>query len=503
MPVALFSVAPFEGMVDLAARLAVLGWRFVATADAARALQAVGLPAIDVAQFNGVDEAFAFPPTLHPRMEAALSGESEPRIDLVLDIPYSLDQGDDVGGHTLLALGAKGKRLVATSPADLAAIVEQLESTGRVEEKMRDKLIAQANLAIARHYLAVAAGAGKVAAITVRHVRDLANGENPYQIPAWLGSADDADELALPAFEQLTGEAPCFTNLADLDAILATLARLHQACLAEFGRAPAIAIAAKHGNPCGAGVSWDDPASALEKALWGDPTAVWGGELLCNFAIDAQLAARLHADAKRERTCGNAHWMLHVVGAPAWTAEAVAVLSSNPARKLFANPALAAPAPSRELHVRPVRGGALVEPPPSYILRFADAEWSARPDAPTRIDLIVAWACAFSAMAGGNEVALAHDGQLIGLGGGPSTVVAIRHALAAARDNGHATGGAVFAADAFFPATDGPTLLADAALAWGMAPRGGKQDATVRTLFAQRAVAVGYLPDDIRGFCRH
>ena len=444
MPRALFSVTPFDGMCDLAARLARLGWSFVATGAARLALEESGLEAMDVAEFNGVAESFEFPPTLHPRLERALTGEAAERIDLVFDIPYGLEVGNDVGGRTLLALAAKGDRLVASSPGDLEMLIAHLEQ-GAIPEDLRRRLRAGVNLEIGRHFLRLTemADPDKHLAVDVTWHAALANGENPYQVPAWLGRSPGADPLALTRFVRLSGEEPCYTNLADLDAILTALARIHAGLCRNAGRAPHIAIAAKHGNPCGIGVDWCDPKAAVEKALWGHPQAVWGGEFICNFAVDGAIGRMLCSSQARHDSLGSARWMLHVIAAPHWTEDAVAALSGNPVRKLLVNASLAAPTLDPAMQFRQVRGGALVQPPPSYVLDLGEVCWDAYPidDPGRRTDLILAWAAVFSAAMGGNEVALVKDGQLIGIGGGPATVDAARAAAGMAASNRHDTAG--------------------------------------------------------------
>jgi phosphoribosylaminoimidazolecarboxamide formyltransferase/IMP cyclohydrolase len=157
------------------------------------------------------------------------------------------------------------------------------------------------------------------------------------------------------------------------------------------------------------------------------------------------------------------------------------------------------------MQFRQVRGGALVQPPPSYVLDLGEVCWDAYPidDPGRRTDLILAWAAVFSAAMGGNEVALVKDGQLIGIGGGPATVDAARAAAGMAASNRHDTAGCSFAADAFFPATDAPAELVAAGVSAGVAPGGGKMEQAVRKYFRNQRVTVGYLPPDIRGFCRH
>ena len=104
---------------------------------------------------------------------------------------------------------------------------------------------------------------------------------------------------------------------------------------------------------------------------------------------------------------------------------------------------------------------------------------------------------------GGNEVALVKDLQLIGLGGGPATTIAADTALKRAQEGGHDTRSSIFAADAFFPFTDAPEILAKAGCKWGLVPKGGIREEEVRDYFKDQGIKVYYLPEQFRGFCRH
>jgi phosphoribosylaminoimidazolecarboxamide formyltransferase/IMP cyclohydrolase len=334
--------------------------------------------------------------------------------------------------------------------------------------------------------------------------RPLDHGENPYQRPAALCRDGSDDPLGLDRFEQLCGNLPCFINLADFDSVLETMIRLHHGCMSRFAEVPFIVIAAKHGNPCGMGASWDDRSAAVEKALWGNPRAVWGGELVMNFALDDDVAASLHRSQRRREIHGSAEWMLHVIGAPSADPGAVATLSGNAHRKVLINPVLTAPALQSARVVRPVRGGALIQPPPSYILDFAALDWpNGEANQDRSLDLLMAWAAGYTASCGGNEVALANHAQLLGLGGGPSTVDSVHAAVRQARHSDHRLEGAVFVADAFFPFTDGPESLCAAGVEAGVFPAGGQNFDHVVGRFAESDVAVGIIPEEYRGFCRH
>ncbi|MCB1916286.1 MAG: hypothetical protein KDG52_11300, partial [Rhodocyclaceae bacterium] len=247
-----------------------------------------------------------------------------------------------------------------------------------------------------------------------------------------------------------------------------------------------------------------DPAEAIERALWGAPQAIWGGEVVTNFAIDARLAKRLHANDARAERYGSSHWMLDLVLAPDFDEAAVAVLGRRPMRKLLANPALRAPAPSSAEHWRMIRGGWLSQPAADYVLDLAASRMA--PGVLTQVQVLalcIAWAAAFGSSLGGNEIAIAHDGALLAAGGGPSTVEAARIALDRCMARGHDCRGAVFAADAFFPFDDVPAMLAEAGVAAGCAPTGSVNDAAVAAGLAERGVAMAWLPPEIRGFCRH
>ena len=508
--IALFSVRDLRDIVEFARAFVARDWAIVATAEACAELRSAGIPAIPVADFVGIEGEFPFPPTLHPRVEAALtSGASESRIEIVYDIPYPLEEGIDIGGMTLLALAAKGGRVPVCSRSDMREVVSAMEEGGAIPEALRERLTAKALHLIAGRYLQLS-GLGGAAEydgmLGIEHSR-LANGENPYQVPAALFSGSPAgnDALALHMFRLVSGESPCYTNVADLDCILSTLCALAGAFIKARGRVPYVTIAAKHGNPCGLAVSWDDPLTTIEEALWGNPLAIWGGEVITNYEIGEEHAEILiRSDGRKERY-GSASWMLDVVAAPAFSGGAVARLGKRRRRKLLENAALGHPfQPRRRWTRREVRGGYLRQPPPDYILDLKGLDLIEGEFDDRAIDaLLISWAVAYTSNHGGNEVAIARGRKLIGGGGGPSTVGAAGIAIRRARENGHDLRGSAFTADAFFPYVDAPTELIEAGCGYGLVPAGGKREEEVRALFRERGVAMGYIPWMYRGFCRH
>ena len=154
--------------------------------------------------------------------------------------------------------------------------------------------------------------------------------------------------------------------------------------------------------------------------------------------------------------------------------------------------------------VRQLRGGFISQPPANYILDLKEVEWTNSPiDRESYFSLIIAWSAAFTSFHGGNETAIAKNGALLGVGGGPSTYDAASTAINRAKEYGHDVKGAVFGADAFFPFTDVPELLFEAGCIGGTIPAGGKGEKDVVKYFKEHKMFVGMIPEQYRGFCKH
>jgi|ETNmetMinimDraft_12_1059888.scaffolds.fasta_scaffold42979_1 phosphoribosylaminoimidazolecarboxamide formyltransferase/IMP cyclohydrolase len=501
--IALFSLnEPSDGL-EFARELLGHGWRVVATQNVADTLAEAGIQADEVSQFLGIQESYPFPPTLHPKMELALTTFETTSIDLVFDTTYPLSKGNDVGGHTLLALAAKGNRIVVSNWEDMDKVVRQLlQNENEIEAELRERLIVQAYEKISNHYQALAYQEGPNHATPAY---ELMEGENPYQAPAHLLTVRDSGDLGLGKFQQLSGIKPCFTNMADLDSLIKLMCALVETFIKNDGKAPYITIAAKHGNPCGLSLSWDVPEKSVDGALFGNPRAIWGGEVVTNFAISEEVAYKLFQSQKRNKIFGDSYWMLDLVAAPEFQQDAIRLLGKRSSRKLFQNPTLFDPRLDRAPWAyRPVRGGYLRQPPNHLTLNWRELfDLSGNMEKTVRDSIVVAWAVAWHSNHGGNEVSLVYDRNLLAVGGGPSTVDAIDTALQRAKACGHDLAGSVFAADAFFPFTDAPEILAHAGCAYGIVPKGGKNFEMVKELFTRERIEVLFLPEEYRGFCRH
>jgi phosphoribosylaminoimidazolecarboxamide formyltransferase / IMP cyclohydrolase len=505
---ALFSLFDTSCALGFAQSMQEMGWEIIATQETGSILFENGIPFIGIESYTGVLEDYGFPPTLHPKVESALTGDNpDIKIDLVFDIPYPLQNGFDVGGPTLLALAIKGNRIPVLSNGDMSQVVKKLKMHGQIDDHFKKYLLTKASVFLAQHYIRMLEQKQKTGdGLVGINVLELMEGENPYQVPSHLFSeCGNNDPLSLSKFENLGGTAPCFTNLADLDSIVHAISVAHEAFKAQFKKSPFLVLAAKHGNACGFGADWEAPEIAISKALFGNPGAIWGGEVICNFPVTEDLAKLLFESNSRKDILGKEWWMLDVIAAPSFSPGAVEVLSRKKGRKLLVNKSLAnAQTFSSQWQYRQVRGGFLRQPAASYILSFDEVEFDRALFSDDELGaLIMAWAVSWNSSLGGNEISLVKDLQLIGSGGGPATTIAAQNALLRAREQGHSTRSAFFAADAFFPFTDAPETLIKAGCKGGLVPKGGKFEANVRELFLENQINMVFLPEKFRGFCRH
>jgi len=340
-----------------------------------------------------------------------------------------------------------------------------------------------------------------------RFAYQLAKGENPYQSPAALFSLGKKDNLSLDKFRLISGDPPGFTNLCGLDRLVQTLCRCCLAFKLKYGKTPFVVIAAKHGNPCGLAVDWKKPEIAIDKALFGNPLAIWGGEVITNFKITDTLATILHTSPKRQKMLNSASWMLDIIAAPNFSPKAVELLGTRAKRKLFVNPSLSNPSlnPAKWVY-RFTRNSFIRQRPQNYVLDLTKTNFEGTKKGIKQDvfdSLIIAWATAFNSNHGGNEVAFARNRALISCGGGPSTIEAAQLALFKAKNQKHTTENSVFAADAFFPFTDVPKFLIKAGVAVGLVPAGGQAFNDIKTCFQKNNIPMFYLEEKYRGFCYH
>lgn len=542
---ALFSVYHKKGSEVFARELLSLGWQIFASGGTAKYLKENNIPIKDVAELVGGAAILGHRVmTLSREVHAGLLSRNIPedieemerlglpRIDLVCCDFYplaaeiakpdctveSVIEKTDIGGPTMVRSGAKGGRIVICDPPDRQIVINQLKTKGDIDKETRQYLRAKAEAAVSVYCLDSARfhSKGSFDGILGRIVSELAYGENRDQSPAFLHSSNSDDPLAWNKFKVVSG-VPGFINMADGDRTLQVLCLMAESFRRNFkGKVPYIAIACKHGNPCGAAIDWDEPVKALNKTLLGDPIAVMGAEVMTNFEITNQITQALYRVSEEYQVkVGREFWGIDVVFAPAFDDKAIELLGKRERRRLLVNSALADPTmPIDEWAIRPVRGGFLRQKAPQFIFdRESAEEWTGRNSLEPQdfAALIVAWAAAWRADS--NTIMLAKDNMLIGSGVGQKDRTACCSlALWYAKRAGHSTEGSVFASDAFFPyaqrerekdSLESPEILVQAGCIGGVVQADGKNLQQVKEFFNFHNMAVAFLAKEHRGFSQH
>ncbi|KAI9222852.1 bifunctional purine biosynthesis protein [Blastocladiella britannica] len=235
---ALLSVSDKTGLLDLASGLHALNVRLIASGGTAAQIRNAGLPVADVAELTKAPEMLGGRvKTLHPVVHGGILARDIPSdlkdledrhidmIDIVVCNLYPFQktvakdgvtiaqavEEVDIGGVTLLRAAAKNHARVSIvcDPADYAALLAELKSSGAVSGAMRQHLALKAFNQTADYDTAISnyfrqQYSANKAQLTLRY------GMNPHQKPAQVFTAESD---ALP-FKVLNG-SPGYINLLD------------------------------------------------------------------------------------------------------------------------------------------------------------------------------------------------------------------------------------------------------------------------------------------------
>jgi phosphoribosylaminoimidazolecarboxamide formyltransferase / IMP cyclohydrolase len=497
---ALISVFDKTGVVELAADLHAAGVELVSTGSTAARIAEAGVPVTKVEDLTGFPEILDDRvKTLHPKVHAGMLADVRREshraqlaelgieaFDLLVGNLYpfaatvasgagfdDVVEKIDVGGPSMVRGAAKNHANVAVvvDPADYSWIRDAAKEGTTAEQRLR--LAAKAFAHLATYDSAVATwlaeqtageALGDFLAVPMAKLADLRYGENPHQAAAVYSAPGEA---GLAQAEQLHGKAMSFNNYTDADAAWRA---------AHDFAEPTVAII-KHANPCGIAVG-TTIAEAHRKAHECDPLSAFGGVIAANAEVDAEAAAQI------------AEIFTEVVVAPAFTDEAVAILSAKKNLRILRAPAWA---PAR-LELKPISGGVLVQRPDRVDADGDDpANWTLATgeaaDEATLADLVFAWRAVRSVKS--NAILLARGGASVGVGMGQVNRVDSAK-LAVERAGGERARGAVASSDAFFPFPDGLEILAEAGVRAVVQPGGSVRDEAVVDA-AKRAGITMYL----------
>ena len=512
---ALLSVSDKAGIVEFARGLGELGVEIVSTGGTARALEEAGVATRAIEDFTGFPEMMdGRVKTLHPRLYAGLlarrdddahlaaAAEQEiEQVDLVCVNLYPFEQtvarGDaseqeiveniDIGGPTMIRAAAKNNAFAAVvvDPADYERLLAELgDSGGRLSQATRTELATKAFACTARYDAAISTwfatrtyeGFPPSWRDAYEKVTDLRYGENPHQRAAFYARAGSPTHL-LDGVEQLHGKELSFNNLLDLSAARELVEDFDQAACAIV----------KHNNPCGCAVA-DGGLAAYERAFACDPQSAYGGVIVLNRPVDAELGQAL------------AQQFIEVLLAPGYDARALELLQAKKNVRLLE---LASwPTPLREVEAKPVIGGQLVQTRDEVSetreqMRVMSA---AQPSEQQWQDMLFAWKVCRHVRS--NAIVIAVGGATVGIGAGQmSRVDAVRIAVEKARAaQPEKLAGAAMASDAYFPFPDGVEAGLQAGVAAVIQPGGSVRDEQV--VAAVDAVGATMVATDRRHF-RH
>lgn len=507
---ALLSVSDKTGIVEFARSLAARGIRLLSTGGTAKALTDAGIAVVDVGSYTGFPEMLdGRVKTLHPKIHAGILARRDraddrailvqhgiPMIDLVVVNLYPFRQtaaradctlGEaieniDIGGPSMVRAAAKNWPHVGVvvDPADYADILDELaRHEGTLTDASRFRLMQKAFAHTASYDGAVANWLGARDWDGTAHpypqsfhhagdkVQDMRYGENPHQNAAFYRDLDPAPGTVATC-RQLQGKELSYNNVADADAAWE--------CARTFDKTACVIV--KHANPCGVALG----ASTLEAyraAFATDPTSAFGGIIAFNRSVDAATVEAVAAQ------------FLEVLIAPAYTADALAVIAQKKNVRVLEVPLPADGGGANAFDMKRVGGGFLVQSPDARNVAPDELKVVTKV-APTplqRADLMFAWRVAKFVKS--NAIVYARDGRTLGVGAGQmSRVDSARIAAVKAAHAGLSLAGSAAASDAFFPFRDGLDVVADNGAVAVIQPGGSLRDAEVIAAADERGIAM-------------
>lgn len=491
---ALISVSDKTGIVELAKELVSLGAEIISTGGTYNKLTAAGIPAMEISELTGFPECLdGRVKTLHPAVHAGLLAmRSKPEhmkqledlnietIDMVVVNLYPFKatilkdgvtraeavENIDIGGPTMLRSAAKNYQdvTVVVDPADYGKVLEELKTEGTVSLDTKFYLMQKVFTHTSNYDTMIADYLKKqrndtsfpeTLTMTFEKVQDMRYGENPHQKAAFYREVGKKRGSLVDAV-QLNGKELSFNNINDTNGALELLK--------EFTE-PTV-VACKHGNPCGVG-SADTIMEAWTKAFEADKVSIFGGIVVVNRPVTAELAAELKKI------------FLEVIVAPEYDPEALALLQTKKNLRVLQLEDISVPQPETAYDMKKVNGGLIVQTIDSKLLVEEDLKvvTETAPTPEQMEDLRFAWKVVKFVKS--NGIAVAKNKQSVGIGPGQVNRIwaakqCFEHAAELIGED--ATKGAVLASDAFFPFDDCVEAAHEAGITAIIQPGGSIRD---------------------------
>jgi phosphoribosylaminoimidazolecarboxamide formyltransferase/IMP cyclohydrolase len=473
---ALISVFYKDGLEPIVRKLHELGVTLYSTGGTQTFIEQAGIPCVAVETVTGYPSILGGRvKTLHPKVFGGILARRDfaddqkhvseyeiPLFDLVIVDLYPFEetvkQTDDekkiiekidIGGVSLIRAAGKNYNDVCIVSSreqypELLELLVKQEGKTSIQDRRR---FASAAFAECAHYdVAIAdyftkSEGEKHFQLSYGNKQSLRYGENPHQHASFYG---DLDGL----FEKLNGKELSYNNLVDIDA----------ACqiISEFQK-PAFAVI-KHTNVCGI-AERNNVTEAWEAALAGDPESAFGGVLITNQNINADVAQKIN------------ELFFEILVAPGYDEAALATLKGKKNRILLQQKRAFYPVKE----YKRILNGVLVQDADTQ--NFAEwKEASARTStAAEKEDLLFANIVCKHLKS--NAIALVKDKQLIGKGcGQTSRIDSLRQSIEKSKQFGFILKGAVMASDAFFPFDDCVRIAHEAGITAVIHPGGSIRD---------------------------
>jgi phosphoribosylaminoimidazolecarboxamide formyltransferase / IMP cyclohydrolase len=511
---AILSVTDKTGLADFARKLSALGIELVSTGGTAKLLRDSGIAVKDISELTGFPEMLdGRVKTLHPKVHGGILHRREnpahcsavaehgiSPIDMVVVNLYAFEktaakpgaafeeliENIDIGGPSMIRSAAKNFHDVAivTSPADYAAIADELaRSGGSLSLDTKWRLARKAFATTAAYDSAIASTLERISVngnfhlqtaeqefpqtlrLTFQKALDLRYGENPHQKAAMYS---DGSGAGVANARQLQGKELSYNNIVDLQAAWDLAQEFNGQDSNDLGSNRPMCAIIKHTNPCGAATG-ATLAEAYKRALECDPVSAFGGVIGVNRPIDAEAAEEMHK------------LFLEVIAAPAFDEAARAKFATKKNLRLVEvtdpDPRPWSPAAPRNWVLKNISGGLLLQDADARPLQPSDLRVvTKRPPTPeeTRA-LLFAWKVCKHVKS--NAIVYARDGQTVGVGAGQMSRV--DSAKIGAMKAQLPLRGTVAASDAFFPFPDGVEEIAKAGATAIIQPGGSQRDPEV------------------------
>src|SRR3989344_2186315 len=303
-------------------------------------------------------------------------------------------------------------------------------------------------------------------------------------------------------FKVVTGGELSWNGRIDANRLLQTVTHIAAAWDVNIHAIPYIAVAVKHGNPCGAGVSTDSAEAAARKMIDGNRLEIHGASVMTNFPIAPEIAELLlsyHQEGEDSRK-------LDGIFAPLFSEGVESTLERKKGKcRMMANSALHdLTHKSRDtgLHFVPVRGGFQTQPNFTYIIDLGDPALKRYGDftAQQETDVLLAWA--IGATSDSNTVDVVRNGMLLANGTGQrARVNASNTGVDIAHSVGHDLTGGVAFSDSFFINVDAIQVLLDAGVTAIYSCSGSKLHDPTIVEFCKAKVGLWLIPVEIGRAC--